>query len=174
MRQSLSDELDQLAELAAPHVDSPIALANYLFATQKLSGNRANPLNPKNSDLAWSIAQGESNPLGLSLIFMLVGHRLSLPVFGCNYPGHFLALIDHEGQPTLIDCFHNARPTPVKDLLGNHPELSEDARVALREPCTLLAMLSRLLRNLNLAFAQRNRNEDAKLISQLIRTIDPL
>lgn len=171
IRQSLSDELDQLAELAEHHVQSPLELANFLFATQKLSGNRTSPLNPKNADLAWCIEQGESNPLGLSLIFMLVGHRLSVPVFGCNYPGHFLALIDSRGEPTLIDCFHNARPTTIKELLKKHQNLSKNAKTALSQPCTLLDMLRRLLNNLHFSFAKTGREKDANLIKELMQTV---
>lgn len=171
MRQSLSDELDQLAEQADQFADTPMTLAHYLFATQKLSGNRLTPFNILNSDLAWCIQEGESNPLGLSLIYMLVGHRLQLPVFGCNYPGHFLALIDHENEATLIDPFHNGRPTPVRKLLKDHPEISTVAKETLRQPCTLREMLRRLLANLHFAFAKAKRNEDANLIQELMNTL---
>ncbi|MGC6426740.1 MAG: transglutaminase family protein [Akkermansiaceae bacterium] len=172
MRQSLSDELDQLAEQADKFADTPMTLAHYLFATQKFSGNSLRPFHVLNSDLAWCIQEGESNPLGLSLIYMLVGHRLQLPVFGCNYPGHFLALIDHQNEPTLIDTFHNGRPTPIRKLLKEHPEISADANKALRQPCTLLEMLRRLLANLHFAFSKVERTEDADLINELILTLD--
>lgn len=172
MRQSLSDELDQLAEQADKFADTPMTLAHYLFATQKLSGNSLTPFNILNSDLAWCIQEGESNPLGLSLIYMLVGHRLQLPVFGCNYPGHFLSLIDHENEATLIDTFHNGRPTQVRKLLKEHPEISTTARESLKQPCTLIEMLRRLLANLHFAFSKVNRAEDARLINELMLTLD--
>ena len=172
MRQSLSDELDQLAEQADRFAASPMMLSHYLFATQKLSGNRLTPLNVLNSDLAWCLQEGVSNPLGLSLIYMLVGHRLQLPVFGCNYPGHFLALIDHENEATLIDTFHNGRATPVRKLLKEYPQISLSARESLKQPCTLLQMLRRLLANLHLAFTKAGRGEDAGLIKELMLTLE--
>ncbi len=171
MRQTLSDELDLLAEGAAEKVTSPSELAQHLFGNSILTGNRLAPFNILNSDLAWCIQEGESNPLGLSLIYMLVGYRLEIPIFGCNYPGHFLSLIDHEGQATVVDPFHNGRLTSVRQLLRDHPEISQDAREALKQPCTLARMLQRLLTNLHLAFAKVHRIEDAKLVQELMLTI---
>lgn len=171
IRQSLSDELDQLAEQADQKVSTPLELSNYLFAHGRYVGNRLTPFNILNSDLTWCLQEGESNPLGLSLIYMLVAHRLKIPVFGCNYPGHFLALIAHEGQPTLIDAFHNGRATPTRQLLKEHPEISSDARKALKQPCSLAEMLTRLLANLHFAFVKVERKEDAELIGKLMRTV---
>lgn len=171
MRQSLSDELDLLSETATGKVHSPMDLAKHLFKTTTLTGNRLRPFDIRNSDLAWCIQEGESNPLGLSLIYMLVGNRLGIPVFGCNYPGHFLSLIDHEGEATIIDPFHNGRATPVRQLIKDHPEISKDAQKALKQPCTLGEMLSRILANLHYAFAKVKRNEDGNLVEELMLTV---
>ncbi|MGJ8695931.1 MAG: transglutaminase family protein [Verrucomicrobiaceae bacterium] len=171
IRQSLSDELDLLADAARPTVSTPMELAEHLFKSNKLVGNRLTPFNILNSDLAWCIDQGESNPLGLCLIYMLVGQRLELPIFGCNYPGHFLAFISHDGVPTLIDPFHSGRVTPVRMLLKDHPEISKEARAALKQPCTLTDMLRRVLANLHLSFSKANRPEDATLVEELMLTI---
>ena len=172
MRQSLSDELDQLAEQAHAKVSSPIELSRHLFSTGKLTGNRLDPFQIRNSDLAWCIQEGESNPLGLSLIYMLVAHRLKIPVFGCNYPGHFLSLISHQGQPTLIDAFHNGRATAAQQLLSEHPEISADAKRALKQPSTLADMLLRLLANLHFAFTKVDRKKVANLIQKLLKTVE--
>jgi len=171
MRQSLSDELDLLAEAASGKVTTASELARHLFGNAVLTGNRLTPFNIQNSDLAWCIQEGESNPLGLSLIYMLVGQRLEIPVYGCNYPGHFLSLIDHGGEATIVDPFHNGRLTSVRELLRDHPEISKDAKRCLHQPCTLAQMLARILANLHFAFAKVNRKKDAELIEELMLTV---
>lgn len=171
LRPSMSDELDLLAKEAENQVESPAELSEWLFASDRFSGNKTNPYDPRNSDLAWCLEEGKSNPLGLSLIYLLVAQRIGLPVYGVNYPGHFLCLIDLEVAPTLVDPFHRGRPIPVMQLLKEHPEISKKAAEAVRRPCSLAAILSRVLANMNLAFSKLNRLDDADLIHNLTKTI---
>ena len=170
LRASLSDELDLLAEEAETKVATAMELARWLFDSNRFSGNRVAPFDPRNSDLAWCLEEGQSNPIGLSIICLLVAQRLGLQVYGVNYPGHFLALIDTPDGPTLIDAFHNGRPILVKKLLADHPELSPQATKAVRRPCSLSAILLRVLANLNLSFNKASRFEDAEIIQDLMKT----
>ena len=169
VRLSLSDELDMLAEELEGEVTNELELGKALFAEGRLTGNRENGYDPRNSDLAWCLTEGRSNALGLSLIYSLVAERLGYHVYGCNYPGHFLSYIDGEnGEPTLVDCFHQARLIPVAGLTKKHPELSPRARRAILQPCELGAMLRRVLANLHLAFNKADAPEDADLIYELL------
>ncbi|MDB2673671.1 transglutaminase-like domain-containing protein [Akkermansiaceae bacterium] len=173
LRPSLSDELDIIAQEAQPEVGTARELANWLFKSERFTGNKSIPFDPRNSDLAWSLEEGKSNPLGLSLIYILVAQRLGLTVYGVNYPGHFLCLIDSPDGPTLIDAFHKGRPIMVKQLLDDHPELSTEAKKAVRQPCSLAAMLLRILANMNLAFNKAGRFDDATLVQDLMKTFRP-
>ncbi|MEN8772391.1 MAG: transglutaminase family protein [Akkermansiaceae bacterium] len=173
LRPSLSDELDIIAQEAQPEVATAHDLANWLFQSGRFTGNKSTPFTPRNSDLAWSLEEGKSNPLGLSLVYILVAQRLGFTVYGVNYPGHFLCLIDSPNGPTLIDAFHNGRPIMVKQLLDDHPELSSEAKKAVKQPCTLAAMLFRILANMNLAFNKAGRFDDAALVQDLMKTFRP-
>ncbi len=170
LRPSLSDELDILAREAQTDVATPLELAAWLFKSGRFAGNRIAPFDPRNSDLAWCLEEDQSNPIGLALIYLLVAHRLDLQVYGVNYPGHFLCLIDTAQGPTLIDAFHRGRPTLVRKLLADHPELSNEARKAVRQPCSLASILLRVLANMNLAFNKEGRFDDAELIQDLMKT----
>lgn len=170
LRPSLSDELDIIAQEAQPEVSTARELSDWLFRSKRFTGNNSMPFDPRNSDLAWSLEEGKSNPLGLSLIYILVAQRLGLTVYGVNYPGHFLCLIDSSSGPTLIDAFHKGRPIMVKQLLDEHPELSAEAKKAVHQPCSLAAMLRRILANMNLAFNKSGRFDDASLVQDLMKT----
>ena len=172
LRQPLSDALDLLAEEAADEgVSSAIELRTFLFCGARLTGNPRKYDDPKNSDLAWCIAEGRSNPLGLCLIYMLVGHRLNFEIEGVDFPGHFMCRIFEEGCPIIIDCFDKGRLHIQSDLLES-PHLSRAQRDLIREPLGPGAILVRLLHNLCQEFKEINRAADALLMKELLATLE--
>ena len=171
LRQPLSDALDLLAEEAA---DGGVTTANelrkFLFDGSRLTPNQEDYHDPRNSDLAWGIAEGRSNPLGLCLIFMLVGRRLNFEVEGVNFPGHFMCRIFEDGYPLIIDCFDRGR-LHLQSTLLESPELSRTQRTLLRQSADPGTILLRLLNNLSLALEKAARGEDAHLIKELQGTL---
>ncbi len=172
LRQPLSDALDLLAEEAT---DDGVTTANelraFLFEGTRLSGNPAGYHDPRNSDLAWCIAEGRSNPLGLCLIFMLVGRRLNLEIEGVNFPGHFMCRIFEDGLPLVIDCFARGELHLQSDLLENS-QLNRVQRNLLRETVDPGTILLRLLNNLCQALEQAGRDEDVRLVQKLRTTLE--
>ncbi len=171
LRLSLSDALDLLAEEAADEgVSTALELNSFLFEAKRLIGNAENYHDPRNSDLAWSLAEGSSNPLGLCVIFMLIGHRLGLEVQGVNFPGHFMTRIFEDGYPMIIDCFDKGRIHAQFTLLES-PELTRTQRTILKQSVGLSTIIVRLLGNLIHALEEAMRDEDAKLIKELLATL---
>ncbi len=172
LRQSLADALDLLAEEAEEAgVGTENELRNFLFKSGRLRGNQAGYQDPRNSDLAWCIAEGKSNPLGLCLIFILVANRVGLEVEGVNFPGHFMCRYYQEGYPIIVDCFDGGQLHLQATLLES-PDLNRTQRAALRERVGPGAILQRLLNNLNQALEKHGREVDAELIKKLRRTLD--
>ena len=167
LRQPLSDALDLLAEEAEEAgVRTSRELAAYLFRDGRFSGNVEDYEDPRNSDLAWSIAAGRSNPLGLALIFILVGRRLDMEVEGVNFPGHFMCRIYQDGYPLIIDCFDSGQ-LHVQFTLLESPELTRAQRAILQQSVGPGTMLARLLTNLRQALVKAGRVADARLIHEL-------
>jgi regulator of sirC expression with transglutaminase-like and TPR domain len=167
IRQPLSDALDLLAEEAAENgVTSANELRAFLFQDSRFSGNDADYDDPCNSDLAWVIAEGRSNPLGLSLVFMLVARRLDLVVEAVNFPGHFLCRIYEDGFPIIIDCFDHGRMHLQATLLED-PEMGRAERTVLRQTADPGTVLLRLLNNLVAALEGEGRKDDAQLVRKL-------
>jgi hypothetical protein len=174
LRQPLSDALDLLAEEATESgVITENDLRAFLFEGDRLEGNRTDYYDPRNSDLAWSIAEGKSNPLGLCLIFILTARRLNLEIEGVNFPGHFLSRIFEDGYPLIIDCFDHGRVHLQSTLVENGAELTRQQRATLRETANPGSILLRLLNNLASALEHAGRPEDAKLIEELHKTLEP-
>jgi hypothetical protein len=172
LRQPLSDALDLLAEEAAEAgVDSAIELRKFLFKGTRLTANQENYYDVRNSDLAWCLSEGCSNPLGLCVIFMLVGRRLDFEVEGVNFPGHFMCRIFEDGYPIIIDCFDKGQ-LHVQFTLLESPELTRAQRAILKQSAGPGTILLRLLNNLNQSLEKAGRSEDAQLIMKLAATLE--
>ncbi len=168
LRQPLSDALDLLAEEAQENgVSGPDELRVFLFVEGRLKANRNDYYDPRNSDLAWCIAEGSSNPIGLGVIFMLVGQRLGLEVDGIAFPGHFLCRIREDGRPFVVDCFDGGRIHSQEALTDRGNDLSREQRRVLQESAGLGTILLRILNNLIDAFEKLERTEDAALFMQM-------
>ncbi len=167
VRQPLSDALDLLAEEATEQgIASSNELSAFLFQDGRLAANQADYQDPCNSDLAWVIAEGRSNPLGLSLIFMLVARRLELVVEAVNFPNHFLCRIYEDGFPIIIDCFDQGRMHLQATLLED-PGMGRAERAVLKQTADLGTILLRLLNNMVSALEHAGRDEDVKLVKKL-------
>jgi regulator of sirC expression with transglutaminase-like and TPR domain len=171
LRQSLADALDLLAEeVEEAAISSGLELCIFLFQSNRLRGNPATYYDPRNSDLAWCLAEGQSNPLGLCLIAILIAKRLDLEIEGVNFPRHFMCRVFEDGYPIIIDCFDKGRQYPQENLLES-PELNRDQRSAIRQTVTVGTILLRLLNNLSQALEQNGRELDAELIKRLQTTL---
>jgi Transglutaminase-like superfamily len=168
LRQPLSDALDSLAEEAQERgVQSADHLRVYLFEKQGFAPNAAGYYDPRNADLAWCIDYSHSNPIGLGVIYMLVGQRLGFEIQGVCFPGHFLCRIQENGYPFIVDCYDMGRSHRLDTLTATPSELSGDQRRALQDCADLGTILLRILNNLIDAFQRKNQVEDAALMTEL-------
>jgi len=172
LREPLSDAIDTLAEEAArADCEMEEDLVEFLFSEGRLKGNRADYHDPRNADLAWVIAEGLSNPIGLSLVLMLVAGRLGMDVEGVNFPGHFLCRIHLDGEPWIVDCFDEGKLHRQCDLLGGNSELTRQQKHLLEATADAGTILHRLLNNLIVALHRTGRLEDCALVRELRETL---
>lgn len=175
LRPSLSDMLDILAEEAEQTIPKLNAnsLRSWMFENGRFIGNQNDYYAPQNSDLCWTADTGFGNPISLAVLYMLVGQRLGLEIYGCNYPGHFLAKIHIDGRAMLVDCFHKGKLIPVDELFSEQKQLSQQARSAVQHHAQLGHIISRILRNLEHSFRKLNREHDAELFHKLAHSMEP-
>jgi hypothetical protein len=170
LRQPLSDALDLLAEeFQAIHslVGSEDDLRIFLFEEGRLRANHQHYYDPRNADLAWCISAGVSNPIGLGLIYLLLGQRLGLEIEGISFPGHFLCRIYEDGEARVVDCFDCGKVHPQELLIDPMNELTPEQRLQLQETANLGVILMRVLNNLIDAFRREDRSEDMQLITEM-------
>ena len=175
LRPPLSDQLDLLAEEAQDVADAAgiDGLRMHLFESGRFKGNHEHYNDPRNSDLAWAIENGKSNPIGLAVIFLLVAKRLDLDAEGVNFPGHFLCRVEHGGQSLLVDCFNGGRIHDLQEILSRREQIDDNIAQALISCATPGEILLRVLRNLEVSLQREEENEDAALIHRLIESLKP-
>lgn len=175
LRPPLSDLLDLLADEARDACEEAgiDGLRMFLFESGRFKGNHEQYHEPLNSDLAWAIQQGKSNPIGLATIFILIARRLDLEVDGVNFPGHFLCRVEHGGQQLLVDCFNGGRMHDLNEILSRRDEINDSIAAALVSSATPGEILIRTLRNLEISLQRNEEAEDAALIRRLVESLKP-
>jgi regulator of sirC expression with transglutaminase-like and TPR domain len=95
---------------------------------------------------------------------------------GLNFPGHFLARIEHAGERVIFDPFNACEimEAPqlrelIKRVRGKNAELSAD----YYKPCTNRDTLIRLQNNVKLRLIEAEDYETALGAVEMMRLIDP-
>jgi len=173
LRLPVPDAFDLLAEEfeLSGFGQGPDDLRRWLFADGRFRGDETNFHAPHNSDLSRVLANGRSNPISLSLVYLLCGRRLGIEVEGCSFPGRFLCRINVDGVPRIVDCFDRGHSHDL-DALLTRSDLSDSARRTLELPAPAGAILVRVLRNLHRAFRELERQEDADLVTELLTSLE--
>ena len=160
--------LDGLAQrCVAPTLD---ALLNHLFRREWFVGNRVDYGDVRNSYLNDVLGRRLGIPITLSLLLMEVGKRLGLKIEGVGMPGHFLARCGD----VWIDAFDAGRPLDRQACyelflrVGGTPASFDPAFL---EPVGPRAILSRILNNLRVSYAQRGDAEALEWVGRLRLTI---
>jgi regulator of sirC expression with transglutaminase-like and TPR domain len=99
-------ELRERLDLNGP-VDQIIRVINdYLFRELKFAGDEKNFYDPANSYFNCVLDRRKGNALSLSLLYLLLGRRLRLPMTGIGLPDRFLCRFQSSRAEIYIDPFH--------------------------------------------------------------------
>jgi len=147
-----AEEVGRMISPSASASEKVNCLARYLGHEQGLAGNSHDYYHPRNCCLPWVMEFRAGLPITLSLVYMLVGMRLHLPVEGIGAPGHFLARLDG----VIFDPYHRGRILSEGewDLIAS--EIPERQRPYLTKACSPMQTIHRLLINLRNCYVKRN------------------
>jgi regulator of sirC expression with transglutaminase-like and TPR domain len=124
------------------------ALNRYLFVEQGFKGNTKNYYEVENSYINCVMDRRVGIPISLSAVYLFIGQRLSLPVFGIGMPGHFLVKYESERYKIFIDCFNGGALLTEKNCARFLTEAGYgfDEKYLQKSPAR--AILSRMIKNL--------------------------
>ncbi|WHZ27142.1 MAG: hypothetical protein OJF51_001938 [Nitrospira sp.] len=124
------------------------ALNRYLFTEQGFKGNTKNYYEIENSYLNCVMDRRVGIPISLSAVYLLIGQRLELPLFGIGMPGHFLVKYESNRYKIFIDCFNGGALLTEKNCARFLTEAGYGFDDKYLQKSPVRAILSRMLKNL--------------------------
>ena len=163
----LEKYLDQLAVLAreaepalisaGSTVEKIQSLSEFLFTRKGFEGNRDQYGDPRNSFLNEVLERRLGIPITLSVLYIDVGRRLGLNLYGVSFPTHFLVkAIDDRGE-LIIDPFNEGTILDLAEIRSRLQQIYRqpvDVHPEMLKPVGERQILARMLRNLKNIYAQ--------------------
>lgn len=151
-------------------------LDRYLFGELGFGGNRENYYDPRNSYLNDVLERKVGLPITLSIVYLAIGRRLGLPVFGVGLPGHFIVKWEDSRARIFIDPFNRGEildeegvEARIRDTFHAHAQLQPDWLASVGPKY----VLTRLLNNLKAIFVQAQDYLRAWRIVDKLLILDP-
>lgn len=115
-------------------------------------GNTEDYGDPRNSFLDVVLERRTGLPILLSIVWMLLGRRLGVPLAGISYPGHFLVSLELEGARIFLDPFHAGVERDPGALLA---QLGPNVPRSVLQPASVRSIVVRVLTNLRHVWVSR-------------------
>lgn len=129
-------------------------LNRYLFTEQGFKGNTKNYYEVENSYLNRVIDRRTGIPISLSVVYLLIGKRLRLPVYGIGMPGHFLVKYESDRYTIFVDCFNGGALLTEKNCQRFLTEAGYGFDEKYLQHSPSRAILSRMMKNLLAIYAK--------------------
>lgn len=150
-RQQLDSMAQEIRERIGPRAsgeETVTAVNRYFFTEQGFKGNTKNYYEVENSYLNRVIERRVGIPISLSVVYLLIGQRLGLPLRGIGMPGHFLVKYDSERYKIFIDCFNGGALLTEKNCARFLTEAGYGFDEKYLQTSPTRAILSRMVKNL--------------------------
>jgi regulator of sirC expression with transglutaminase-like and TPR domain len=152
------DRLSELAREAEPivsagddTVEKVQLLSHFLFEQKGFEGNRDKFSDPRNSFLNEVLDRRLGIPITLSVVYLEVGRRLGLNLYGVSFPTHFLVKAVDERGELLIDPFSEGIILSLEQIKARLAQIYNqpvELHPAMLQKAGARQILVRMLRNL--------------------------
>jgi regulator of sirC expression with transglutaminase-like and TPR domain len=138
------------------------ALAETMAGDLRLTGDVMNYESPDNTDMIAVCERRKGLPVALGVLYLDAARRCELPVWGVDFPGHFLLRIETDEGPLALDPFDEGRVVLPSELsrralmTGLTPDVADRLEM-LMAPVSDRAVLIRLQNNI---FARASQARD--------------
>lgn len=146
----------------------------FFFVEKGFRGNFENYYEPDNVYINRVIDRRVGIPITLSLIYILVGKRANLPVYGIGIPGHFVVRYESNGFEIYVDPFNKGRLMTRADCERLISQFGYSQRKEYFMRVTADSIVKRMLGNLVLAYKNNGYIEKANKLIEIIKLIEGL
>jgi regulator of sirC expression with transglutaminase-like and TPR domain len=182
----VDEYIDQFAELAREAepivrggtntVERVQLLSQFLFADKGFEGNRDQFSDPRNSFLNEVLDRRLGIPITLSVIYLEVGRRLGINLYGVSFPRHFLVKAVDERGELIIDPFCAGAILNLDQIRARLAEVygqPVEVHPAMFKAAGARHILVRILRNLKELYATAEQWPRALGALDRILMLDP-
>ena len=176
------DQLDTMAHEVRTRIgqrasgeEAVNALNRYLFMEQGFKGNTKNYYEVENSYINCVMDRRIGIPISLSVVYLLIGQRLELPLYGIGMPGHFLVKYESDRYKIFIDCFNGGALLTERNCARFLTEAGYGFDDKYLQKSTVRAILSRMVKNLLAIYSNTKSKEgDTVKAARLTKFIEIL
>ncbi|MEI7982294.1 MAG: transglutaminase family protein [Bacteroidota bacterium] len=156
-------------------------LNHILFGVHQFDGNKMDTSAPQNSYINTFLESHQGSPLSLGMLFIILGHKLGLPIHGVNLPQHFiLAYLTDTGigNPTEEDVIFYINPFNKGAVFTRREielfirQMKIKSERSFFAPCSNLDIIQRLINNLIFAYDQLGYTEKIEDLENLLNAFE--
>ena len=144
---------------------------HHLYRTRGFKGNSGNYYDPENSYLNRVMDRRRGIPISLCVLYLLIAHRLNLPVTGIGMPGHFLCRYQTPREEFYIDAFHEGQLLTKIDcrkfLKNSAVDIDESALL----PISSRRILQRVIANLHLIHKEAGERRESDRLQRYLMAL---
>jgi regulator of sirC expression with transglutaminase-like and TPR domain len=142
------------------------AMCALLTTEYGFHGNTGDYYDPDNSFLHRVLERRTGLPLSLTVLFMLLGKRLALPITAIPLPSHVIAALPAAVDTIYFDPFDRGRILTLRDIVGLVNRTGKAFQTDLLHPATARQIIERTLANLIHGYREREEPERAELMQR--------
>ncbi len=155
------------------HPHDHVRILNQVFFDKwKFMPNTKNFHLAANSMINQVFDSKKGNPISLCVIYLLVAKRLGMPISGVNLPSLFVLTYKTPQLQFYINIFNRGLIFSKVDIGNYIKQMQLQPQDTFYQPCTNLDIVSRVLRNLVVAFEKVADIERAKEVDRILRAIE--
>ena len=151
-------------------------LSHFLFEQKGFEGNREEYADPRNSFLNEVLDRRRGIPISLSILYLEVGRRLGLSLYGVGFPTHFLVKAVDERGELIIDPFYDGAILTLEEIRARLTQVygqPVEVSPAHLKPIGTRHILVRMLRNLKAIYLKGADSTRALSALDRILLLDP-
>ena len=164
----LADECREYTE-KYPSLKKGEALIRFLADECGFKGNTKSYYAVGNCSIDILLKEKVGLPITLSVLYMLIGRRLNIPVAGVALPGHFVIGVFEDSGTTYFDPFKQGAVLTENECLSIASRSGYPFTEDCLNPADERLIFLRILNNLKLIYAREDKNDEEGVITVLIK-----
>jgi len=166
-----AEAMDEILETSESPQQTQMLLGQYLFRDLGFRGNAQHYDDPDNTYINRVLDRRTGLPITLSCLYLFIGWRLNLPVYGVGLPGHFIAAHVIEGRAVYIDAFNGGRILTPADCAQLVRRRGVEFQERFLFPMSKDQIMSRMILNLITIYTEHGQVERAQWLGRVLAVI---